>query len=400
MEEKKNKMKKKRLLAVTLVITLFASVFAMAGCGRKNDDAADNSEYNGKLVFDHSMELEYAKLFSVDYYKGGYKMITITNRDEDTSVISKETKILIVPEGMSTPEDLPEDTIVYNGPLTNMLVASTPVVSLMNASGCLENIKLVTSDRDSWYIDDVVKAFDDNKLTYVGDYKAPDYEYIVAAAPQLCIYSTMLTSAPETAEKFKELGITYILDQSNYEEHPLGRVEWAKCYAALCNQEEAAAQVYSSQAEYVNELSKAEKTGKSVAVFYITSSGKLYVRNAGDYVAKMVELAGGDYIFDDLNTDKTGTQAMEIESFYDRAKDADYIIYIWSMGGKPSALSDLISYNSVLSDLKAVEDGNVWCTTPDFFQISDTIGSMINDINKMMTADDSVDELTYLIKLK
>ena len=296
--------------------------------------------------------------------------------------------------------DLPEDTIVYNGPLTNMLVASTPVVSLMNASGCLENIKLVTSDRDSWYIDDVVKAFDDNKLTYVGDYKAPDYEYIVAAAPQLCIYSTMLTSAPETAEKFKELGITYILDQSNYEEHPLGRVEWAKCYAALCNQEEAAAQVYSSQAEYVNELSKAEKTGKSVAVFYITSSGKLYVRNAGDYVAKMVELAGGDYIFDDLNTDKTGTQAMEIESFYDRAKDADYIIYIWSMGGKPSALSDLISYNSVLSDLKAVEDGNVWCTTPDFFQISDTIGRMINDINKMMTADDSVDELTYLIKLK
>ena len=59
-------MKKKRFLAVTLVITLFASVFAMAGCGRKNDDVADNSEYNGKLVFDHSMELEYAKLFSVD----------------------------------------------------------------------------------------------------------------------------------------------------------------------------------------------------------------------------------------------------------------------------------------------------------------------------------------------
>lgn len=396
-------MKKKRLLAVALVITLFTGVFAMTGCGAKNDTAAgnsDGSEYDGQLVFDHSMELEYAKLFSVDYYKGGYKMITITNRDEDTEVVSKETKLIIVPEGMSTPQDLPENTTVLSGPVENMLVASTPVVSLMNASGCLDSIKMVTSDRSSWYMDEVVKAFDENKLTYVGDYKAPDYEYIVSAAPELCIYSTMLTSAPETAEKFKELGITYILDQSTYEEHPLGRVEWAKCYAALCGQEEAASDVYSAQSAYVNELSKAEKTGKSVAVFYITSSGKLYVRNAGDYVAKMVELAGGKYVFDDLNTGKTGTQAMEIESFYEKAKDADYVIYIWSLGGKPATLADFTSYNSVLSDLKAVKDGNVWCTTPDFFQISDTIGSMINDMNKMMTADGGTDKLTYLYKLK
>ena len=50
--------------------------------------------------------------------------------------------------------------------------------------------------------------------------------------------------------------------------------------------------------------------------------------------------------------------------------------------------------------MKAVKDGNVWCTTPDFFQIADTIGSMVNDINKMMTSDSSVKELTYLKKLK
>ena len=69
-------MKKKRLLAITLVITLFASIFALAGCG-KQKEASNNDEYNGKLVFDHSMDLKYAELFSVDYYKGGYKMITM-----------------------------------------------------------------------------------------------------------------------------------------------------------------------------------------------------------------------------------------------------------------------------------------------------------------------------------
>ena len=50
--------------------------------------------------------------------------------------------------------------------------------------------------------------------------------------------------------------------------------------------------------------------------------------------------------------------------------------------------------------MKAVKNGNVWCTTPDFFQIQDTIGSMINDIHLMLTADESTDRLTYLYKLK
>ena len=118
--------------------------------------------------------------------------------------------------------------------------------------------------------------------------------------------------------------------------------------------------MYNAQAAYVDTLSKAENTGKSVAVFYITSKGKLYVRNAGDYLAQMVNIAGGNYVFSDLNTDKTGTQEMGIESFYEKAKDADYVIYVWNLGGKPSTLSDFTGYNSVLSDLKAVKDGNVW----------------------------------------
>ena len=91
---------------------------------------------------------------------------------------------------------------------------------------------------------------------------------------------------------------------------------------------------------------------------------------------------------------------MEMEKFYDTAKDADYIIYIWSLGGKPSTLADFTGYNSTLSEFKAVKEGNVWCTTPDFFQIADTIGSMVNDINLMLNADANTSELTYLKKLK
>ena len=60
----------------------------------------------------------------------------------------------------------------------------------------------------------------------------------------------------------------------------------------------------------------------------------------------------------------------------------------------------MLAKSDVFADMKAVKEGNVWCTTPDYFQISDTIGSMINDINLMLTADDNTDSLTYLKKLK
>ena len=101
-------MKKKRFLALMLVFTLLAATFTMGGCGTGNTTSQTNSEssYDGQLVFDHAMELQYAKLFSVEYYKGGYKLLTITNRDEDTAIVAKQSKILLVPEGMSTPSGL------------------------------------------------------------------------------------------------------------------------------------------------------------------------------------------------------------------------------------------------------------------------------------------------------
>lgn len=118
-------------------------------------------------------------------------------------------------------------------------------------------------------------------------------------------------------------------------------------------------------------------------------------------MVKMLELAGGKYIYADMNPEQTGTEKMEFEEFYKTAKDADYIIYIWTLGGKPNTLDDFLAINELFNDFKAVKDGNVWCTTPDYFQISDSLGQMIKDMYDMLTLeDDSVDSFQHLIRLK
>lgn len=354
--------------------------------GQTETQAADN--YDGKLEFDHSMELQYAKCFSVDYYKGGYKMISITDG----------TKLLIVPENMSVPAAVESETIVLQQPVGNILVSSTPTTSLINAVGALDAISLTTYDVDSWYIDSVKDALTGGKLTYIGNYKEPDYEKITAAGTDFAIFSTMLTE--DVAAQLKQLGVRVMLDQAAEEEHPLARVEWMKLYGAMFNLEENAEKLVNEQAAFVEEIASKEATDKTVAVFYITSKGALYARNADDYMAKMINLAGGQYVLSDVGVGEPGTVNMEMEAFYAGAKDADYIIYIWSLGGKPANLEEFLAKNEILADFKAVKEGNVWCTTPDFFQISNTLGSMINDMNLMLNAPADTDTLTYLFQLK
>ncbi len=337
-----------------------------------------------------SMPLQYAQNFSLDYLEGGYTLITI----------SDGSRFLTVPEGMEAPENLDEDVTALRLPLSNLLMASTSTISLIDAIGRLDAVGQTTTDADSWYIDSVKEALNSGQMRYIGSYKEPDFEVLAAEQPPLAVFSTMLLSAPDVAEKLAELGIPVLLDQSTYEEHPLARVEWVKLYGELLGRQAEAQAVFDAQAALVEGL-QTEASKKTVAMFYIISNGGLYARNGGDYMAKMLALAGGSYVPANLNPEKSGTQKLEMEEFYAQAGEADYIIYIWSTGGKPATMADLLERNAMLSEFKAVKEGNVWCTTPDYFQISDRLGEMIADMNRMLTNDDpDVNAFTYLFRLQ
>jgi len=370
-----------------IIASLMALLLALSALPALAEPAANLPE---ALTVTGSLELEYAKQFSVDFCEGGYALIT--NSDG--------ARFLTIPEGAEIPAGLDEDIIPLQLPLSNLLISSTPTVSLINAIGALDAVTMTTQDYDGWYIDEVKAAMDAGKLSYIGSYKEPDFEVLTANPPPFSVFSTMLDSVPDVADKLKELGIPYLRDTSTYEDHPLGRMEWVKLYGVLLGKEAEAQAHFEAQKALVDSIG-AESTGKTVAMFYITSKGDLYTRKAGDYMVKMLELAGGEYALPELMPDKTGTQKIEAEEFYAGAGDADYIVYIWSMGGKPATMEDFLKRSEILRDFKAVKEGNVWFTTADYFQVNDTLGSMILDFNKMLTnTDDTVTAFTYLFKLQ
>ena len=68
-----------------------------------------------------------------------------------------------------------------------------------------------------------------------------------------------------------------------------------------------------------------------------------------------------------------------------------------SIDGGISSVSDLLDKCPVLSDFKAVQEGNVFCTTNDMYQQSMSIGYMIEDMHKMLTGEE---DMRYLFRLK
>ena len=343
------------------------------------------------LTYDHSMELEYATQFAVDYYQDDYAVITI----------AQEGSYLVVPEEKEVPEGLDKEIKVLQQPLDHIYLVATSSMDLFRAIDGIGNITLSGTDANGWYIEEAKEAMENGNIQYAGKYSAPDYELILANGCDLAIESTMIYHSPDVREKLEGFDIPVLVEHSSYESDPLGRMEWLKLYAVLLDKEEEADKYFQSQTDMLTDVLGAENTEKTVAFFSINSNGYVTVRKTGDYISKMIELAGGRYIFQNLGDDNAlSTMNMQMEDFYAGACDADYIIYNSAIESELHSLDELLEKSSLLADFKAVKEGNVWCTEKSLFQETTGIATMISDMHTMLTSDDpDLSQLTYMYRL-
>lgn len=354
------------------------------------------------LTYDHSMELSYAENFAVDYYEGGYKLLT-TQLNGD--------RILIVPKHQQVPEDAealvspsaegkPGKLIVLQEPVKNLYLVASSVMDMFAQLDSMDAISMCGLKEEDWYIPAAKQAMKDGTLLYAGKYSQPDYELLLSQNCSMAIENSMIYHTPEVMEKLEEFGIPTLVEYSSYEEHPLGRVEWVRFFGALLDQEEKADQLFEKQKEALKRVETEESTGKTVAFFYITSNGLVQVRQSTDYIPKMIELAGGKYVFENLGDpdSRRSTVNLQLEDFYDGAQDADFLVYNTTIDRQVQTLEDLLKKCSLLKDFKAVKNHQVWCTTEDMYQQSMSAGNLIEDFHRMLTGDDK--ETRYLYRLK
>ena len=386
-------MKNRKLLTVLISMLL---ALALAGCsGSKSTDSS------GSALDEHltgSMELKYADQFHVDYYEAGISVVTV----EDG------LRYLVTEDADNLPEWLPEDEIndmtVISAPVNSVYNAASSAMDLIDAAGGLDSVIMTSTQSGDWGIEKIKNLVESDTIRYIGKYRAPDYEALIEGDVDLAIESTMIYHSPQVKEAIEELGIPVLVERSSYESDPLGRLEWIKLYGLLFGKDDEAQAFFDGAVAKVEGVdTDAVSEAPSVAFFSVNSNGSVVVRKPGDYVTKMIETAGGTYALDGITSEEDNalsTMNMQMEAFYDKAVDADILIYNSTIEGGLEEMSDLTALSDKFNDFAAVKSGNVWCTDASTFQRTTGAADMIVEMNRIFAgaADDS--GMEYFHKLK
>lgn len=401
----KGMLTKKRFLLLCMLIMVMQF---MTGCGKNEFKTVilstesgqelttmDNGVVWGDLVSEGLLPLEYAKQFTAERFEGGYSLLTVGDD------MVEKSRFLVVPENAPVPEQLDADIQVLQQPLDHIYLAATSAMDLFRALDAIGSVRLSGTRESGWYIEEAREAMQQGEMLFAGKYSTPDYELIVNEGCDLAIESTMISHTPETKEQLLHLGIPVVVERSSYENHPLARMEWIKFYGVILGKEDMADTVFRQHTSGITKLELPEGVKPTVAYFAINANDMITVHKSGDYLVKMIELAGGSYAFEELTDDSAlSTMRMEMESFYAGAKDADILVYNSTIQGELQTLGDLLAKNQLLADFKAVKEGRVYCTGQNLFQESMGLADMIKDLHTVMMTTEADDTLTYLHPLK
>ena len=375
---------------ITVIMGLILA-WSLTGCGSSGEESAEGGvpQISG-LTFESEMDLQRAEQFSVYHYEGDFDLIDIHDHQ----------KFLLVPEGQKAPEKLDEGIIVLQKPIDRIYLAATATMAMFYSMDAQDHVRMSSIKESEWTFDEPREAMERGEIIYAGKYSAPDYETMLDEECDLAIESTMIDHTPEVQEMIEDIDIPVLVDRSSYEEDPMGRAEWIRLYGVLTDHEEQADAFFNDQLASLKELDDFENTGKTVAFFYISSDGKVVVRKSTDYIPKMIDIAGAKYVFEDLDNENNSTSIdMSMETFYETAANADYIIYNGSIDGSVKTLDDLKARDPVMKKMAAVKSGNCWVTGGSMYQRTDIVADMILDFHKLFTEEDPKD-LKYIQKLQ
>ncbi len=372
-------------MTVIIIMSTILSGCGFSGAYTEASSAAAAEETHGTGM----LELEYAEAFSIEHYGDGCDLVDIPGSES----------FVVADEGEEIPKELSDKTVIRR-PVDGIYLASSSAMDYFRQLGCLNKVGFTGTKPSDWSIDEVRDMVEGGDILYAGKYNSPDYELLLDGGCRLAIENTMIYHNPEAMELLIKLGIPVIVERSSYEKHPLGRMEWIKLYGCLLGKEEEAESFFEEQVRELKEITE-EKYGKTAAFFYITAGGYVNVRKPGDYIAKMIELAGGEYILADLepaNDNASSSMNISMEEFYMRAKDADILIYNSNIDGELASLSELIAKEELFGDFRAVAGGNVWCSEKDMFQEATRAGEMIGELRGIFSGN-ADEELKYFHRL-
>lgn len=312
----------------------------------------------------------YATGFTIEALANGVKKVTD----------GENQTLLLVPKGKKPPtgyEDLPQVTV----PVKSAVILSVTFGALMRPLEVIDSVVGSGTMENELYIEEMKQRYASGQIKYVGGgtMGAPDFEAIQLLKPDIVFCSTGYPDWVEYYNKLKSMGLKVAVCNDYLETDPLARLEWIKFIAAFYGKDADAQTYFNDVVKKIDEIKNQVMVSSRYASVLWASifMGNCYVSNGDSYVAKMIDMAGGEYVFKDLPG--SGTSSISLEELYARGKTANVFIYA-STPPYINSIKEIVDNGPVLADLPVMVSGEVYCFQPWYFQISDKPDEIIQDL--------------------
>jgi len=323
-------------------------------------------------------EIEYAEGFTVEYHNN-CKVVRVTRpRPEATRTFT----YLLVRRGTPVPRGY-SDAMVIRVPIERFVSMGSAYLASL---GLLESLDtLVGVDKFGYVTSPTVwEMVERGEVAEVTPDERPDMGLLLDLSPDL-VMTASVGGEWDFHDWMMELNLPVVINGEWVETHPLGRAEWMKFIALFLNKEEEAKELFEYiESEYLQLKSLAAGEAAQAELPKIFTGapyqGTWGVPGGESYMARLIEDAGGDYLFSER--EGTGSLQLPVEEVLKKAADAD----VWiNAGWGWETFSDALETDERFAELKAFQTGKVYTNekrvtaagSNDYWETGVTVPSLI-----------------------
>lgn len=333
-----------------------AALLACAACGKGRAGAVSVS---GRMT--GGAEVAYAEHFNIERLGGGAKLLT----DYDGR------KCLLVPDGAEAPDA--EADLTVRTPVKRAFFMSVTQAGLLDALGddsLFDSVVAVTVPADDWVIEPVAEGLRSGRIQYIAQNSSGELniEEAVELKPDIIFAGVMGPGGGDAFARFEEAGLPYVVVGEWLEDTNIAAFEWIKFIAAFYDREGEADAVFKRRLERLDELTelaaKIPEDERPVAAGGNVYSGVVYTQGGDSVAAGEWRKAGGRYFLPEGSGG--GQLRLTMEEFFDRARNADILIYSSMIKYTPNKRA-LLEENPLFAEFSAFKNDRIYVLADGYY---------------------------------
>lgn len=330
------------------VIGLFVLAITIVSCGANGNSSV--STYADSIYLP-----EYASGFRILGAEGRSSVI-IESVNPWQGADSVVTRLFIARDGEEPPQGF--EGQVIEGDARRIVAMSSTHIAMLDVIG--ETARVVGVSGMDFISNDAVRSRRDS-IGDVGYDGNVNYELLLSLQPDIILlYGTNGASGMEP--KLKELGIPYVYIGEYLEDSALGKAEWIVAVAEIVGKRDEGIKAFSAIPERYNAIREKaanclKHSSRPKVMINLPYGDSWFMAPTGSYLVRLIEDAGGDYIYKKNNSNES--RPIDLEEAFMLVSASDK----WINVGQTRSLDELRKNYPKFAATKPVLSGEVYNTT-------------------------------------